>query len=224
MLMLFLARCNKEKRKLMLHKKWLLFLCSLIICFQTTAQNASNKKINLQTYSGGMMFHTGYLSDGKVNVHNSQAPVQLQGTPFGIGGLLRFHINEHFRIGGEGYTSTLHYGKNKSYMTLGWGGLLLDSPWKINHFTVFAGTTIGGGSIKNIAVTDNPSHSIETNALYRKYSVMLIDPFIGMEYAISSKIHLITKIDWIVPLSEKQSDWATGFRVYLGIVFVHEKK
>ena len=205
----------------MAKKSFFFFYCILLV-LQTSAQDASSKKFHFQGYSGGMMLHTGYLSGGEVKI-NPQEPIQLQGVPFGLGGLLRFHLGKHLRIGGEGYNSTLHYEKNNSYTALSWGGLLIDSPWKINKFTLFFGGTMGGGSVKNITAVNNHS-SIEKEAIYRKYSVMLIDPFIGMEYALTHRMHLITKIDCIVDINGKQSDFTIGPRIYLGIVFFHGKK
>ena len=208
----------------MIHKKLLLLLYSLLFILPATAQDASSKKMYLQGYSGGMMLHTGYLSGGKVNI-NPRETIELQGAPFGLGGLLRFHFGKHLRIGGEGYNSTLHYGKNNSFLALSWGGLLVDSPWKVtDRLTFFGGGTIGGGNVKNITVTNNhPILPIEQEALYRKYAVMIADPFIGMEYALNRRMLLITKIDYLVNFTGKQSDFTTGPRVYLGIIFFHER-
>jgi hypothetical protein len=205
-------------------KKTLFYFCCVLFCLQTKAQDADNKKTYFQGYSGGMMLHTGYISGGMVSV-NSQEKTKLQGMPFGIGGLLRFHFGNYFRVGGEGYNSTLHYGKNKNYTALSWGGLLLDCQWKINKFTLFGGGTIGGGSVKNITIlNDFSTHSIEKNAIYRKYTIMIADPFIGMEYAIAQKIHLITKVDCIFNITNRQPDFVIGPRFYAGIVFFHARK
>jgi len=199
----------------------------MAIFIQIVAQNQdiNSKKKSFQGYSGGMMLHTGYLSGGEVNIDNFSEKINIQGAPFGIGGLLRFHFGKHLRIGSEGYNSTLHYWKNKSHTTLGWGGLLIDCQWKINKFTVFLGGTMGGGSLKNTTVLSNASpHSLKENAVYQKYTLLIADPFIGMEYTITQKIHLITKIDCLVNLTNKQSDFAIGPRLYLGIIFFHERK
>jgi len=205
-------------------KKTLLSFLCIAIFLQVNAQNTENRKINFQGYSGGMMFHTGYLFKGEINISDFQEKIKIEGTPVGIGGLLRFHFGKHLRIGGEGYSSTLQYGKNKSYMTLGWGGLLIDCQWKINKFTLFLGGTVGGGSVKNITVVNNLStHTAEKNAVYRKYSVMIVDPFLGMEYIITRRIQLITKMDYILPVAGKKSDFATGPRIYVGIIFFHDK-
>lgn len=186
---------------------------------------SKNGKLKFQGYSGGMMFHTGYLFKGEINMYDEQKKIKIDGAPLGIGGLLRFHFGNHLRIGGEGYSSTLHYGKNRSYMTLGWGGLLIDCQWKLNKTVIFLGGTIGGGSVKNVIVVDNISNKLtEKNAIYRKYPVIVAAPFFGMEFVIAQRIRLITKADYIINLAKKQSDFATGPRFYVGIIFFHAKK
>jgi hypothetical protein len=203
--------------------KIFLCLCCTVIFLQTNAQDTERKKY-FQGYSGGMMFHTGYLSAGSVDISDSQKQ-KIEGMAWGIGGLVRFHFGQHFRIGGEGYNSTLYYGKNKSYTTLSWGGLLMDCQWIIHDFTLFLGGTIGGGNVKNITILNNTSsHSTNENALYRKYTVMIADPFLGMEYAMTQRIHLIIKADCIFNIMGKQSDFATGVRIYTGVVFFHARK
>ena len=199
----------------------ILIFAVLGFVWQVNAQDKGSEKMYFQGYSGGMMLHTGYVSGGKINI-NYQEKVQLQGMPFGIGGVLRFHFGKHLRIGGEGYNSTLHYGKNKSYATLSCGGLLIDYQLEINKFTLFFGGTIGGGSVKNISVVSN--QSTEKNAVYRNYSLMLANPFLGMEYAVAQRIRLIAKVDYLFNISKKQPDFSTGVRLYAGIVFFHARK
>ena len=216
-----------NSKNIFTEKRIFLFFCYIAIFTQTTAQNqdVSNKKMSFQGYSGGMMLHTGYLSGGEVNIADFSEKINVQGTPFGIGGLLRFHFGKHLRIGSEGYSSTLHYWKNKSYTTLGWGGLLIDYQWKMDKFTVFAGGTIGGGSLKNVTILNNvSSHSIKENAVYQKHTVFIADPFIGMEYAVAQRVHLIAKIDCIFNIANKPADFAIGPRLYVGVIFFHAKK
>ena len=205
-------------------KKILLFCNCVIAFFPLFAQDTSEKGFSFQGYSGGMMLHSGYLFGGHINLPNTSESVAIRGIPFGLGGTLRVHFGEHFRVGMEGHSSTLHYGENnKSFVSLGWGGLLVDWHWKIKRTAIFCGGTIGGGSVKNIAVLNNVN-SIEKNAVYRKYSVMVVNPFIGAEYALTDKIRWITKIDCIVNLTQRQSDFAIGPRVYTGFVFFHARK
>ncbi|MCL2131150.1 MAG: hypothetical protein FWH36_01650 [Lentimicrobiaceae bacterium] len=207
--------------------KKLIFLCFCFpVCFlQTNAQDADSGKKVFQGYSGGMMVHTGYISAGEVNLPDFQEKIKIQGMPWGLGGVLRFHFGKHLRIGGEGYNSTLHYGKNKSYAALSWGGLLIDCQWNINKFTLFLGGTIGGGNVKNITLLNPVSaRSTGENAVYRRYAVMIADPFIGMEYALTQRIRLIAKADCIFNIAEKQPDFAAGVRIYAGVVFFQAGK
>ena len=67
-------------------------LCLLI----TMAVSAQEKRI-LRGFDGGMMVHTGYLS-GNLDAIGYKA----QGAPMGIGGVIRLHLGDHFRIGSEG--------------------------------------------------------------------------------------------------------------------------
>jgi len=209
----------------MINIKTFLFFCCLAVVLRTSILASDGNKMAFQAYSGGMMLHCGYVFGGTVKADAFSEKIKVEGVPFGLGGLLRFHFGEHLRIGGEGYSTTLRYGKNKSYATLGWGGLLIDCKWEINKFTVFLGGTIGGGSLKNVIITndriDNPK---EKDAIYRKYSVMIFDPFLGVEYAVSQKIRLIAKVDYIFNIGKKQSDFATGTRFYAGIIFLHASK
>lgn len=50
--------------------------------------------------------------------------------PFGIGGVIRVHLGDHWRVGSEGYVSTIKQANNGSYVKYGWGGLLtLKADW-----------------------------------------------------------------------------------------------
>lgn len=55
-----------------------------------------------QLFDGEMMVHTGYLID---NI--PALDYKASGMSFGFGGVLRFHVGNHVRLGGEGYVSTL---------------------------------------------------------------------------------------------------------------------
>ena len=196
------------------------------MCFlQINAQNSGGKRMNFQAYSGGMMLHTGYIFGGKLNIDAYNQDIKIDGFAFGLGGTMKFNFGKHLRIGAEGYSTSLNYGKNTSYIKLGWGGLLLDCKWDINKLSVFVGGSFGGGNVKNVMIINKLDHNtIGKDAIYRKYSVILIDPFIGIEYAISTKIRLITKADYILNIGKQQTDFATGVRVYVGILFFNEIK
>ena len=47
---------------------------------------------------------------------------QVKGAPFGVGGAIRVHLGGHFRLGAEGYVSSLKQGVRGSQIKSGWGG------------------------------------------------------------------------------------------------------
>ena len=180
-------------------------------------------------FSGGMMPHSGYFFGGKTAVYDAQETLlsveEMRGLPLGLGGAIRLHFGDHWRLGTEGYSTTLRYGKYNSNVTIGWGGLLADYHWKIGKFKPFGGGTLGGGSVKNLTLLqDNPlDYATEQAASYRNYSFMAFCPFAGMEYSLSDKTHLIFKIDYLMNLSNPQDDFVKGPRIYLGLMFHHTK-
>ena len=63
---------------------------------------------------------------------------------------------------------------------------------------------------------------LENNSTsYRKYTFMALTPFVGVEYAMTEKVHLVLKIDYLLNLTNWQDDFATGPRVYFGFMFCH---
>ena len=62
---------------------------------------AQEKKF-IKGFSGGMMVHSGYQYGG-----DNPYDYDPKGATFGIGGVARLHLSDHFRAGFEGYFSTL---------------------------------------------------------------------------------------------------------------------
>ena len=69
-----------------------------VLCLSGMAQ----EKKFIKGFSGGMMLHSGYQFGGD-NPYNYTP----KGATFGIGGVARLHLSDHFRTGFEGYFSTL---------------------------------------------------------------------------------------------------------------------
>jgi hypothetical protein len=177
-------------------------------------------------FSGGMMLHTGYVqSHGYYPIAEGAALdfVRPKGAPFGIGGAVKVHLGQHFRVGSEGYVSTLKHGVKGSYCSLGWGGLLMDSHWNIGNFTTFVGGTVGGGRYKNLTLQQpyGFDYEVEPNTSFRSYSVMVLTPFVGFEYAAKCNFHISLKLDYIVNLNHREADFVEGVRIYLGVMFYH---
>ncbi len=178
-------------------------------------------------FSGGMMLHTGYVTAGNVNFIGSggeSSTVNMSGMPYGIGGAIKVGFGKYLRIGSEGYVSTLNYADNHSYESIGWGGILADGVLPLGNFMPFAGVTVGGGGVKNITVLENTMDDYildDRTTSYRNYSFFALDPFIGIEYALTGRIHLVLKADYLMNLSAPQDDFVRGPRVYVGFMFCH---
>jgi hypothetical protein len=191
------------------------------------AQEKPKSKLAYSGFSGGMMVHTGFVQSGEFSLKNDDGTLaktmRFSGAAFGIGGQARVHLGKHLRVGTEGYVSDYFY-ENKSYTSLGWGGLLADCAWEIKRFTLFAGGTFGGGAQKNLTILKKPADGYEGFDLddkisYRKYSFLCAVPFAGAEFALTKKIHLVLKVDYIFNISNPQPDFNTGTRIYFGFSF-----
>ena len=55
----------------------------------------------------------------------------------------------------------------------------------------------------------------------RKYAFFAVAPFAGAEYALTDKVNLVAKIDWLLNVTNPQDDFTTGPRLYIGFMFGH---
>lgn len=214
-----------------------LLLLILVFCLNTVIVIAGNEKsdtipqkpkhpLAFSGYQGGMMFNFGYVASREYSIYDNTGAVvekiKSSGSPIGIGGALRINFGEHLRIGAEGYVSTLH-SKNNSYNQIGWGGLLVDSKWEIKRWTIFTGAVIGGGSVKSLIHLNNTPNDyiLDEYTSFRKYAFCAVAPFFGAEYALTSKIHLVMKADYLLNVSNFQDDYPSGIRLFIGFMFCH---
>jgi len=174
--------------------------------------NAQHKPL----FDGGMMLHAGIMN-GTITALDYSA----EGMTYGIGGVLRFHIGHHLRVGGEGYVSTLNQMDNGSYIKLGWGGAVVDGRWTFGRWTPYAGLTIGGGSASSLLMFSGEDSDwiSESDAILHNERFMMIDPYVGIEYALTDAVHLTLKADRMIPLSGESVP--AGIRGYIGFIFCH---
>ena len=178
--------------------------------------HAQEKKL-LNGFDGGMMVHTGFLS-GSLDAIGYDA----KGAPLGIGGAIRLHLGDHFRVGTEGYVSTLNQRGNGSYLKYGWGGLLADFYTVLGKFQPYAGLTLGGGAMTTLLMFEEPSAAwgpIDGSRFHRQ-GFMAIDPFVGCDFIVSGPMHLTLKVDYLCALSESRL-LPHGPRLYFGFLFYH---
>jgi len=194
-------------------QKKILLLIFLVIPFVANSQNDER----VHHCDGGMMLHTGFLC-GNIEPLGYQA----SGMPFGVGGVARYHLDKHWRIGGEGYVSTLSQMGNGSYVRYGWGGLLGDFYWILGKVMPYAGLTLGGGATTDLLIMEGPEEEWGPvkESYYHRQGFFAIDPYVGCDFILSSAIHLTMKLDFLVGIG-KDLQMPTGPRLYFGIIFYH---
>ena len=192
----------------------LLLLLSLLAAAVLAAQSDSTRIY--QGFSGGMMLHAGWLMDG------SSSDFAASGLTKGIGGALKVHLGQCFRIGTEGYVSTMGL-KNDGYVRTGWSGLLLEGWRKYRKVSPYGGLTVGGGTMKSLYMFEGSSHDWdkEENAVYNKRPFFALDPYIGCEVAVTKKFRLSFKLDWLLAIRKEGILRPTGPRLYVGFLFGH---
>lgn len=193
-----------------------LFLSILLTVFAISNLYAQEEKL-FQGFDGGMMVHTGFIS-GSIPGLGYEA----KGMPAGIGGVIRLHLGEHFRVGSEGYVSTLKQRGNGSYVKYGWGGILADFCWRFGRLMPYAGLTVGGGSNSYLLMTGEqvPEGKPLQQSYFHKRGFFALDPFVGCDYIVSEAFHLTLKADWLQCI-KKGYDIPSGPKLYIGFIFYH---
>lgn len=191
-------------------------LTTLCLLLALTASAQEEKKV-FRGFDGGMMLHAGFLS-GQL----SSIDYNAKGVPFGIGGVARVHLGEHFRVGGEGYLSTLSQRGNGSYLKYGWGGLLADFYAVWGRVQPYVGLTLGGGAMTTLLMFEEPATAWAPidGTYYHRQGFMAIDPFIGCDFIVSRPMHLTLKLDYLCALGQGNL-LPHGPRLYFGFLFYH---
>lgn len=189
----------------------------VLMCLFAPELRAGDTKKVYNGYEGGMMVHTGYLYGSFPHIGHS-----LSGMPIGIGGLIKIRLGEHWRVGTEGYVSTLPQLKNGSYSKYGWGGLLGDFYWPIGRFVPYAGVTIGGGANSNLLVLDEKAEDWKPleNSYFNRRGFFAVAPFAGCSFVVSDSFQLTLKADWLNCIS-RADKIPSGPRLYIGFIFCH---
>ena len=199
-------------------KNKVLIIIILALLMPAAAVFAGNKAI--KGFSGGMMVHSGYLW-GSDNPFNYNAA----GATFGIGGVAKLHLTDHFRAGFEGYFSNMGLKKNiedGSFNKVFWTGALCDWYWKIGKLYPYIGATVGGGMETAFYIFEGVKHDwLPEDAVYNKKPFFALDPFAGVEYAVSDALHLTLKADWLLAFNKDGLNRPMGPRIYFGFIFSH---
>ena len=197
------------------------FLALAAVLFCINIANAGEKR-KMTGYSGGMMIHTGFLS-GCDNPYNYNP----KGATFGIGGLAKVQFGKHFRVGAEGYFSTMGLSKEPvqkgSFNKLFWSGALCDWVWKAGKFYPYIGLTLGGGmeTAYYMFEGNKDDWTPEAQSVFHKQPFFAADPFAGVEYAVGKAFRLSLKLDWLMAINSEGLNRPSGPRLYFGFIFAH---
>lgn len=199
--------------------KRIIILCAIVL-LSAGVSNAQESKL-IKGFSGGMMIHTGY-QQGCDNPFG----YNMQGATFGIGGVARLHLTNHFRTGFEGYVSTLGLKRDiakGSHNKIFWTGLLADWYWQKGRFYPYAGATVGGGMETSYLMFDGSANDWkpEDKAVFKKEGFFAVDPFVGCDIALGEAVRVTVKMDWLLALRRSGLNAPTGPRLYVGFIFAH---
>jgi hypothetical protein len=186
-------------------------LTSIFIFFLFVNGFAQGKR---EHFKGGMMFHTGYLT-------NQLDYPEIKGLCTGIGGKIVFPIMKHLRVGTEGYVSNYNYPNSEGFYKLGWGGLLGEYQFWNKRFTPVIGATVGGGKIRDVyPVNSNIGDNNPDEVIFKVYSSLIVAPHISFEYKLTEHINLVIKADYLLYPGIDNPDYiAKGPRIYCGVLF-----
>ena len=231
-------RIRLAKRGFMRDK---LLLILLVVAAATYAQTSlPNDSITIVTektpvfqgYSGGMMLHAGYLFGKNPSaILPSGESISPQGMTMGIGGSLRINLWKHLRVGCEGYVSTMNSGatdmrnvlQSGSYVRVGSGGLLADACWRMEKIWPYIGAAVGAGAMRTLSVVEGTEGDWQPEdfAMLTKQSFGYVDPYIGMDWCMTKRVHLTLRMDWMLAFADNQLILPTGPRFFFGFMFCH---
>lgn len=210
-------------------------------------QNPAVTKTTYNGFSGGMMVHLGYQAGRGTGfptmVGDHAEETFLRSITYGIGGMARVHLLNHMHVGMEGYVSTMPLKSqgDGSNIRTGWGGALCDYFFTMGRCQFIAGGTLGGGAQRNLHVFNEENSTLigenfrdtwdnfltfasqqsTSPATYTKKSFFVFDPYVAIEYAVTNRIHMIFKLDYMLASHSRIFLTPSGPRLYVGFIFGH---
>ena len=212
---------------------YILLWCSAVVFAQNDTTALKNEKVRVfQGWSGGMMVHAGYLFGQPASaILPTGEQISMQGLTYGLGGSMRVNLMKHLRIGCEGFSSNVKSGvtdqhdflQKGSYIRTGWGGVIADACWRMEKVWPYIGGSIGGGAMRTLSIVDGSQDDwqAEGTAILHKQGFGYVNPYVGMDYCITKRIHATFRLDWMLAFANKQLVFPTGPRLYVGIMFCH---
>ena len=212
---------------------YILLWCSAMVFAQNDTTALKKEKVRVfQGCSGGMMVHAGYLFGQPAGaILPTGEQISMQGLTYGLGGSMRVNLMKHLRIGCEGFSSNVKSGmtdqhgflQKGSYIRTGWGGVIADACWRMEKVWPYIGGSVGGGAMRTLSIVDGSQDDwqAEGTAILHKQGFGYVNPYVGMDYCITKRIHATFRLDWMLAFANKQLVFPTGPRLYVGIMFCH---
>ena len=207
-------------------------LIGILLCCTSLLFAQTDSVAIFQGCSGGMMGHVGYLfGQPTAAVLPSGESIAMQGMTYGLGGSMRVNLMKHLRVGCEGFSSNVKSGvtdqrdflQKGSYIRTGCGGLIADACWRLEKVWPYIGGSVGGGAMRTLAVVEGSQDDWQTEStvVLHKQGFGYVNPYVGMDYCITRRIHATFRLDWMLAFADKQLVLPTGPRLYVGIMFCH---
>ena len=179
-----------------------------------------------------MMLHAGYLFGQPASATLPTGEnISPQGMTYGLGGSMRVHLWKHLRVGMEGFSSNVKSGltdqrdflQKGSYIRTGWGGVITDACWRLEKVWPYIGGSVGGGAMRTLSVVEGSQDdwNPEQLAILHKQGFGYVNPYVGMDYCITKRIHATFRLDWMLAFAKLGLVYPTGPRLYVGIMFCH---
>jgi hypothetical protein len=110
-----------------------------------------------------------------------------------------------------------------SYIRTGWGGVIADACWRLEKVWPYIGGSVGGGAMRTLSIVEGSQDdwNPEGVTVLHKQGFGYINPYVGMDYCITRRIHATFRLDWMLAFANKQLVYPTGPRLYIGIMFCH---
>ena len=204
----------------------------ILLLFAAVAAAKNDSTAVFQGCSGGMMVHAGYLFGQPAGaILPTGEQVSMQGLTYGLGGSMRVNLMKHLRIGCEVFSSNVKSGmtdqhdflQKGSYIRTGWGGVIADACWRMEKVWPYIGGSVGGGAMRTLSIVDGSQDDWQAEgvAILHKQGFGYVNPYVGMDYCITRRIHATFRLDWMLAFANKQLVFPTGPRLYVGIMFCH---
>ena len=212
---------------------YILLWCSAMVFAQNDTTALKKEKVRVfQGCSGGMMVHAGYLFGQPAGaILPTGEQISMQGLTYGLGGSMRVNLMKHLRIGCEGFSSNVKSGmtdqhdflQKGSYIRTGWGGVIADACWRMEKVWPYIGGSVGGGAMRTLSIVDGSQDDwqAEGTAILHKQGFGYVNPYVGMDYCITKRIHATFRLDWMLAFANKQLILPTGPRFFFGFMFCH---